>query len=87
MVVDPDRAGVDETILVGRGPNDFAFNFSSVNPDGSLDTDLDVQPIHKRAYVTDYTESTISVIDLDPGSMTENRVVARIGLPSPPVIQ
>jgi YVTN family beta-propeller protein len=38
------------------------------------------------AYVTHYGESTIGVIDLLPGSATENRLVARIGVPIPPRI-
>jgi hypothetical protein len=79
MVVDPDRAIVNDTILVGRGPNDVAFNFASDGDDA-----VDAPPLHRRAYVTAYTESAISVVDLDPGSPSENRLVARIGLPSPP---
>jgi YVTN family beta-propeller protein len=79
MVVDPDRAGVDDTILVGRGPNDIAFNFAS---DG--DSAIDAPPRERRGYVTNFTESSISVLDLEPGSASEDRLVARIGLPQPP---
>jgi hypothetical protein len=71
MVVDPDRPGVEAIIQVGRGPDDVAFNFGDGLP----------PPLHRRAYVTLYTESTIGVIDLDPGSPTENRLIGRIGLP------
>jgi hypothetical protein len=82
MVVDPDRPGVDETILVGRGPNDIVFNFASV--DG---TDIDAPPRRRRGYVSLFSESTIGVLDLEPGSPTENRLVARLGLPVPPPMQ
>jgi hypothetical protein len=71
MVVDPNRPGVDDTILVGRGPNDVTFG---TDP-------LTGQP---RGYVTNFSENTISVLDLQPGSPTENRMVARIGIPLPP---
>ncbi len=73
-VIDPDLGAMAANILVGRGPNEIAFNFSSgVAP-----------PLHRRAYVTNYTDSTVAVIDLDRGSRTENRVIARIGITSPP---
>ncbi len=80
MVVDPDRPGVDETILLGRGPTEIAFNFTGE------ETPVAEQLVPKgprRAYVTFYGESTIGVIDLEPGSPTENRLIARIGLPLP----
>jgi DNA-binding beta-propeller fold protein YncE len=71
MVVDPDRPGVDDTILVGRGPNDLVFKSGNgVTP---------------RAYVTLFSEHTVGVLDLQPGSPTEHRMTARIGLPVPPV--
>ena len=77
MIVDPDRPGVDETIFSGlSGPNDIAFNFTD---DGATHpvTDLGVG---RHAYVTNYSESTVAVVDLQPGSPTENRVLARLGL-------
>jgi hypothetical protein len=70
MVIDPDRPGVDDTILVGRGPNDIAFS-----PPGAK---------HPRGYVTNFSEETIGVIDLEPGSPTEHRMIGRIGWPVPP---
>jgi hypothetical protein len=79
MIVDPDRGGVDDTIFSGfTGPNDIAFNFSDPG---------DVQPIanvgvSRHAYVTNYSESTIAVVDLEPGSPTENRVLAKLGHPA-----
>jgi hypothetical protein len=67
MIVDPDRPGVDDTIFSGfGGPNAIALN--------------DWPGMH-HAYVTNYTESTLSVIDIEPGSKTENRVIARLGFP------
>jgi hypothetical protein len=44
-------------------------------------------PPTPRAYVTNFTDSTIAVIDLAPGSSTENRVIGRIGITSPPFNQ
>ncbi len=40
-----------------------------------------------RAYVSNYLDNTISVIDLDPRSPSYRRMVARIGLPSPKQVQ
>lgn len=40
-----------------------------------------------HAYVTNFSESTISVIDLDPGSLTQYRQVAKIGIPALPPSQ
>jgi hypothetical protein len=76
MVVDPDAAGVLDTILVGRGPNDVAFNFGDVD-----DPEAPPAPPARRGYVTHFGEMTIGEIDLEPGSPTRNRMVARIGKP------
>ena len=78
MIVDPDRPGVDDTIFGGfNGPDDIAFNFSdATDPVPIADVGL---PRH--AYVTNYTDSNIAVIDLEPGSPTENRVLAHLGHP------
>lgn len=40
-----------------------------------------------RAYVSNYLDNTISVIDLDPRSASYRRMIARIGLPSPKQVQ
>lgn len=40
-----------------------------------------------RAFVSNYLDNTISVIDLDPRSPSYRRMVARIGLPSPKQVQ
>jgi hypothetical protein len=79
MVVDPDGPTVDGTILLGRGPNDIAFNFGD---DG--DPAAPPAPSLRRAWVTQYTEMTIGELDLQPGSPTQNRLVARIGKSVPP---
>jgi hypothetical protein len=78
MIVDPDRPGVDATIFSGfSGPNDLTFNF----------TDPGVTPAtqqlipNRHAYVTNYSESTIAVVDLEPNSPTQNRVLAKLGHP------
>jgi hypothetical protein len=73
MIVDPDLPAVSDTIIVGRGPNDIAFNFGDQQSPGAGP---------RRAYITQFAESTIGVLDLEPGSPTENRLVARIGLPA-----
>ncbi|MCA1664067.1 MAG: hypothetical protein LC659_07350 [Myxococcales bacterium] len=77
MIVDPDRPGVDDTVFSGiSGPNDLAFNFSDVGSQPVADVGL---PHH--AYVTNYSESTIAIVDLEPNSPTENHVLARLGHP------
>ena len=38
-----------------------------------------VSPTRKRAYVSNFLEDTIAVVDMTPGSATENRMVMRIG--------
>ncbi|HZS42491.1 MAG TPA: hypothetical protein VFF06_36925, partial [Polyangia bacterium] len=78
MVVDPDRPEVLDTILLGRGPTEIAYYQRPVAPGAGV-------PSH-RAYVSNFGEWTVSMIDLDPGSPTENRVIARIGLPVPPQV-
>jgi YVTN family beta-propeller protein len=64
-VVDPDRLVVVAVIDVGAGPTSLVF-----------------PPSEPRwAYVASFANSHLSLIDLNPGSPTENRVVLRIGLP------
>jgi hypothetical protein len=70
--VDPDLARVNDAILVGRGPNQIVF-----------DDTPDLVP-NQRAWVNNFLESSIGLIDLVPGSLTEKRMIARIGLPVPP---
>lgn len=81
MVVDPDTTLIEATTLLGRGPNEVAFNFTGL--EAAPGTALP-EPKHRRAYVSEFGESTIAVIDLNPGSEFENRVIARIGMPFPP---
>jgi DNA-binding beta-propeller fold protein YncE len=68
-VVDTDALRVVDTILLGQGPNAMAF---------ALD-----DPSQPLAFVANYVENDIGVIDLLPGSPTEHQVIARIGYPSP----
>jgi len=78
FVVDPDAGQLVSVIPVGKGPHDIVFG-----PDRPW-----VPPaLRYRAYVSDFAENTISVIDLDPASPTWNRVVGRIGLPEKAVKQ
>ena len=79
MIVDPDRPGVIDTIFSGfGGPNDIAFNFLD---DGAVPALEALPPRPRRGYVTNYSESTVALIDFEPGSATENRVIARLGFP------
>jgi hypothetical protein len=79
MIVDPDRPGVLDTIFSGfGGPNDVAFNFLD---DGATPAPEALPARPRRAFVSNFTESTVSLVDLEPGSPSENRVIARLGFP------
>jgi YVTN family beta-propeller protein len=64
-VVDPNAVAVTSTIEVGAGP--ISLVFSPMDP--------------SVGYVASFANSHLSVLDLEPGSPTENHVVMRIGLP------
>ena len=64
-VVNPDALVATAVIDVGSGPTSLVFP----NRDPGV------------AYVASYANSHLSVIDIAPGSPTENHVVLRIGLP------
>jgi YVTN family beta-propeller protein len=64
-VVDPEALVVTAIIDVGAGPTSLVF--SPRDPG--------------MAYVGSFVNSHLSVIDLSPGSPTENHVVMRLGLP------
>ena len=64
-VVDPVTLVVTATIDVGAGPNSLVFS--------PLDPAI--------AYVAGFANSHLSVLDLKPGSPTENHVILRVGLP------
>jgi YVTN family beta-propeller protein len=64
-VVDPVAFVVTATIEVGAGPTNLVF---SPRDPGT-------------AYVASFANSHLSVVDFEPGSPTENRVVQRVGLP------
>jgi YVTN family beta-propeller protein len=64
-VVDPNALVVTARIDVGAGPTSLVFP----RKDSSV------------AYVASFVNSHLSVIDLEPGSPTENHVVMRLGLP------
>lgn len=68
FVVNGDLMTVEAVIATGRGPNDLVF-----------DSNLD----RPRAYVTQFGENTIGVIDLDPESPTYRFLARRIGEPEP----
>jgi hypothetical protein len=78
MIVDPDRPGVDATVFSGfSGPNDITFNFTDP---GVTPATQQLVP-NRHAYVTNYSESTIAIVDLEPNSPTQNRVIAKLGHP------
>ena len=64
-VVDPNALVVTSVIDVGAGPTSLVFS----RQDPGV------------AYVASFVNSHLSVIDLAPGSPTENHVVLRLGLP------
>lgn len=64
-VVDPETTKLDSIIDIGRGPSSIAF--SPTDP--------------RIAFVAGFADNNVSVIDLDPKSANEYRVVQRIGFP------
>ncbi len=64
-VVDPDLMVVTNIVEAGRGPASLAFDPNDPT----------------TAYVIGYVDNNVSVLDLRPGSLTEARVVQRIGFP------
>jgi DNA-binding beta-propeller fold protein YncE len=64
-VVDPKLPAVTGIVDVGRGPSTIVF--SATDPG--------------LAFVTTFADNSVAVLDLTPGSPTENRVVQRIGFP------
>jgi len=66
-VVDPETVELTAIIDIGRGPSAIAFS----------PTDPNV------AFVAGFADNNVSVIDLDPASPTQYRVVQRIGFPHP----
>ena len=65
-VINPVATHLERTFQIGRGPAGLVFPAS----DPTI------------AYVVGFGDNNISVIDLDPTSLTEYRVIQRIGFPS-----
>ncbi len=65
-VIEPDLMEVAAVINAGRGPTTLVF------APGDPTT----------AYLAGFSDNNVSVIDLKPGSPTENKVVQRIGFPT-----
>jgi DNA-binding beta-propeller fold protein YncE len=55
----------------------------SVEDAGRGPTGIVASARHKKIYVGNYAEDTITVIDAAPGSTTQNRAVLRLGEPRP----
>ena len=68
-VLDTAPLSVAGIINVGRGPT------TMVLPPKGAEYD------QTKVYVAGFSDNNVSVIDLAPGSQTENRVVQRIGFP------
>jgi DNA-binding beta-propeller fold protein YncE len=64
-VIDPESPELQAIVEAGRGPADLVFS----------PTDPTV------AYVAGFADNNVGVIDLKPGSPTENHIVQRIGFP------
>src|SRR6185436_9231244 len=69
-VVEPDLLSVEAIIEVGTGPVDFVF--------------AENEP--SVAYVAGFANNNVSVVDLKPGSVTEYRVLQRLGFPRPTAV-
>ncbi len=66
-VFDPTIPSLITTIQAARGPSGIVF---------------DSDPSRPVAYVLDFTLNNIAVVDLTPGSPTEDHVIQRIGFPT-----
>lgn len=64
-MVDPELMVVVEAIEAGRGPSAITFDPTDAT----------------KAYVIGYVDNNVSILDLRPGSPTENRVIQRLGFP------
>lgn len=78
-VIDPERGAVLDVIQVGRGPNAVV----QIPP---IMIQLPSEPapaLHTLGVVADFADNDLAVLDLTPGSPTENTVLFRIGAPRP----
>jgi DNA-binding beta-propeller fold protein YncE len=72
FVVDPDLRSAVAALDVGRGPNGVRIAHDSTAAAGApRRTDLGV--------IANFADTNVSLIDLEPGSPSENRVVLKIG--------
>jgi YVTN family beta-propeller protein len=69
-VIDPELLNVEDIIEVGTGPAELVFS----------DFDPTV------AFVAGFANNNVSVLDLKPGSPTQNRVVQRLGFARPTAV-
>ena len=75
FVIDPPRGEVVDIINVGRGPNAVELLPTHDGPLGQV------------AVVANFADNDLAVVDLNPGSATENTVLFKIGMPNPVMSQ
>ncbi len=71
-VIDPWTPRVRTVIPIGRGPVATVLPPAGAAPSEAT-----------RAYVVGFGANNVAVVDLDPNSRTQYRVIQRIGFPSP----
>jgi DNA-binding beta-propeller fold protein YncE len=71
FVIDPPRGEVIDVINVGRGPNAVELLPTHDGPLGQI------------AVVANFADNDLAVVDMNPGSATENTVLFKIGMPNP----
>ncbi len=71
-IVDLDDASLLDVVPVGKGPHAIVF---------APDEPWIPPELRYRAYVSNFAENTVAVLDGDPTSVTWNRVIGKLGLP------
>ncbi len=77
-IVDLDDVSLLDVVPVGKGPHAIVF---------APDEPWIPPELRYRAYVSNFAENTVAVLDVDPSSVTWNRVIGKLGLPEEAVKQ
>ena len=80
VVIDPETLRTEGTIHTGRGPYTAAFDV--FDPHGA--SEAAVRAGYRFAYVANFTQSFLQVVDLDRRSPTYLRVIYTLGTPHAP---